>query len=91
MSDTFSMELCGSKGAWQIVPEGCEGIDLEAVGAKIVADGYAVGLRTRLMWTFTGPSDLSLFPSGKLLVKTQDQELASNVAERHLNHWIKTG
>lgn len=85
------MELCGSKGAWQIVPEGCEGIDLEAVGAKIVADGYAVGLRTRLMWTFTGPSDLSLFPSGKLLVKTQDQELASNVAERHLNHWIKTG
>ena len=43
MSDTFSMELCGSKGAWQIVPEGCDGIDLEAVGAKIVADGYAVG------------------------------------------------
>ena len=35
MSDTFSMELCGSKGAWQIVPEGCDGIDLEAVGAKM--------------------------------------------------------
>ena len=89
MSYTFSMELCGSKGAWQIVPDGCDGIDLEAVGARIEADGYNVGLRTRLMWTFNGPSDLSLFPSGKLLVKTQDQNLAAEVAERHLNHWIR--
>ncbi len=84
------MELCGSKGAWQIVPEGCDGIDMESVGARIVADGYTVGLRTRLMWTFTGPSDLSLFPSGKLLVKTDDESLAGDVAQRHLTYWIQT-
>ena len=89
MSDTFSMELCGSKGAWQIFPEDCDGIVLETVGARIEADGYTVGLRTRLMWTFIGDCDLSLFPSGKLLVKTQDQAVAAAVADRHLNHWIQ--
>jgi len=47
-----------------------------------------VGLQSRLMWTFSGPSDLSLFPSGKLLVKTQDKDLAADVARRHLEAWI---
>lgn len=81
------MELCGNKGAWQIEPEGISEIDLESVGNIIQSDGYIVGIQTRLCWTFSGPCDLTLYPSGKLLVKTEDKELAASVAKLHVEKW----
>ncbi len=87
MSDGFAMELCGNKAAWQIVPDGITSIDLEAVGALIQSSGYTAEIQTRLCWTFTGPCDLTLYPSGKLLVKTEDKALASKVASLHTQEW----
>ena len=87
MSDGFVMELCGNRAAWQIEVDGIESIDLEAVGQKIEADGYEVGIHNRLCWTFNGPCDLTLYPSGKLLVKTEDKELAAEVARKHVTQW----
>ncbi len=87
MSDGFAMELCGNKAAWQIVPEGVTSINLEKVGQIIQEAGYTVGIQTRLCWTFSGPCDLTLYPSGKLLVKTEDKELAATVAEQHVSTW----
>lgn len=87
MSDGFAMELCGNKAAWQIVPEGVTSINLERVGQTIQNAGYTVGIQTRLCWTFSGPCDLTLYPSGKLLVKTEDKELAATVAEQHVSTW----
>ena len=81
------MELCGNKAAWQIVPEGVTSINLERVGQTIQNAGYTVGIQTRLCWTFSGPCDLTLYPSGKLLVKTEDKELAATVAEQHVSTW----
>ncbi len=82
------MEMCGNRAAWQIVVDRIDKIDLEAVGARIQADGYEVGIMTRLAWTFSGPAELTLYPSGKLLVKTEDRELAAQVAELHVNKWV---
>ena len=87
MSDGFAMELCGNKAAWQIVPEGVTSINLEKVGQIIQEAGYTGGIQTRLCWTFSGPCDLTLYPSGKLLVKTEDKELAATVAEQHVSTW----
>ena len=87
MSAGFAMELCGNKAAWQIVPEGVTSINLEKVGQIIQDAGYTVGIQTRLCWTFSGPCDLTLYPSGKLLVKTEDKELAATVAEQHVSTW----
>ena len=81
------MELCGNKAAWQIVPEGVTSINLEKVGQIIQEAGYTVGIQTRLCWTFSGPCDLTLYPSGKLLIKTEDKELAAIVAEQHVSTW----
>jgi|TARA_B100001996_G_scaffold365199_1_gene334885 hypothetical protein len=80
--------MCGNKAAWQIVVDGVESIDLELVGQRIEAAGFEVGIRTRLAWTFTGSADLTLYPSGKLLVKTQDKELAAQIAQDHVNSWV---
>ena len=87
MGDGFAMDLCGNKAAWQIVPEGITSINLERVGQIIQESGYSVGIQNRLCWTFSGPCDLTLYPSGKLLVKTEDKELATLVAEQHISTW----
>jgi len=86
--DSFVMEMCGNRAAWQIQVDGVEKIDLEAVGSKIERAGYTVGIRTRLAWTFSGPAELTLYPSGKLLVKTEDKELAANIAREHVEEWV---
>jgi len=85
---SFVMEMCGNKSAWQIAVDGIAKIDLEVVGNKIEAAGYTVGIRTRLAWTFSGPADLTLYPTGKLLVKTKDRELAATIAETHVTTWV---
>jgi hypothetical protein len=89
VSERFAMKLCGTQASYQIVPEGIDGIDLDAVGAAIEAEGYEVGVRSRLCWTFTDPCIMTLFPSGKLMVRTEDKDLATTVAERHVEVWIK--
>ena len=86
--DSFVMEMCGNRAAWQIQVDGVEKIDLEAVGTKIESAGYTIGIRTRLVWTFSGPAELTLYPSGKLLVKTEDKELAANIAREHVEEWV---
>jgi len=87
--DSFVMEMCGNRAAWQIVVDGIDNIDLEKVGSKIESAGFEIGIRTRLAWTFSGPADLTLYPSGKLLVKTQDKNLAAQIAEDHVKNWVR--
>ena len=86
--DSFVMEMCGNRSAWQIQVDGIEKIDLDSVGSKIENAGYTVGIRTRLAWTFSGPAELTLYPSGKLLVKTEDKELAAKIAREHVEEWV---
>ena len=87
--DSFVMEMCGNKSAWQIQVEGIDKINLEAVGLKIESAGFTIGIRTRLAWTFSGPAELTLYPSGKLLVKTQDKDIATKIAEKHVRDWVR--
>ena len=89
MTEGFAMELCGTQAAYQIVPEGVESIDIERVGAAIEAEGYDVGVRSRLCWTFSGPCEMTLYPSGKLMVRTEDKALASTVAKQHVTSWVR--
>ena len=89
MTDGFAMELCGNQSSWQIVPDGITSIDLEHVGSRIIESGYEVGVQSRMVWTFTGPADLTLYPSGKLLVKTADKELAEEIASKHMSVWTR--
>ena len=83
------MEMCGNRSAWQIQVDGIDKINLENVGQEIESAGYTIGIRTRLAWTFSGPAELTLYPSGKLLVKTEDKELAAQIAEDHVKKWVR--
>jgi hypothetical protein len=32
---------------------------------------------------------MTLYPSGKLMVRTEDKDLAADVAHQHVTHWVK--
>ena len=83
------MELCGNKASWQIVPDGIESIDLELVAMKITEAGFEAEVQSRMVWTFTGSADLTLYPSGKLLVKTADKDVAEKIAHLHCSEWTR--
>lgn len=88
LHDDHLLELCSGKAAWQVIPTGIESCDLDEVSARIEAAGWNCTMRNRLCHTFSGEADLTLFPSGKLLVKSKDVELARWVARRHLDEWL---
>ena len=83
------MELCGNKASWQIVPDGIESIDLEEVAMKITEAGFEAEVQSRMVSTFTGSADLTLYPSGKLLVKTADKDVAEKIAHLHCSEWTR--
>ncbi len=89
MSDGFTMKLCGTKGAYNIVPEGIDSIDLAKVGRAIESAGYSPEIQSRLCWTFTGQCDMTLYPSGKLIVRTEDVAVAEEIAQLHIKAWVQ--
>ncbi len=88
LHDDHLLELCSGKAAWQVIPKGIERCDLDEVSKRIEAAGWDCTMRNRLCHTFIGDAALTLFPSGKLLVKSKDVELARRLARRHLDEWL---
>ena len=84
----FMLEMCSGNTSWQIEPREERQIDLDKVGQKIIAAGWEVTIQTRLCYIFTGNAKLTLFPSGKLLVKCDDKETALEIGRRHLLDWL---
>jgi hypothetical protein len=84
----FMLEMCSGNTSWQIEPRDVRQIDLDRVGQKIIAAGWEAKIQTRLCHIFTGDTKLTLFPSGKLLVKCEDKETALEIGRRHLLDWL---
>ena len=89
--ENFVFELCGSRAAWQATPNIPTHLQLETISARIESDGYTAILRTHLCYTFEGPASLTLYPSGKLMIKCEDRELALKIAKHHLSSWLEDG
>ena len=87
--DTYLLEMCSGRAAWTVVPEEINEIDLEIVSSRIEAEGWNRTLRIRLCCTFSGDqADITLYPSGKLLVKSGDKDVAATIAEHHVHVWL---
>lgn len=84
----FMLEMCSGRASWQIEPAETMAIDLDSVAAKIVEAGWEVKIQTRLCHIFAGEAKLTLFPSGKLLVKCEDKEMAISIGRKHLTEWL---
>ena len=80
--------MCSGRAAWTVVPEMVTSINLETVTARIEADGWDCTLRNRLCCTFSGEADITLYPSGKLLVKSGERDVAQRIATHHIQVWL---
>ena len=90
-SKEYLLEMCSGRAAWTVTPENINKIDLEVVSKRIESHGWNCTLRNRLCYTFSGDvADITLYPSGKLLIKTQEKEIAADIAESHMNNWLDT-
>jgi hypothetical protein len=87
--EEFLLEMCSGRAAWTVIPEKIDNIDLEIVTSIIESEGWECTLRNRLCCTFSGDiADITLYPSGKLLVKTEERDVAAKIAERHMHVWL---
>ena len=87
--EDYLLEMCSGRAAWTVVPEKIENIDLDIVTSRIESEGWNCTLRNRLCCTFTGEvADITLYPSGKLLVKTGDRDVAATIANHHMQVWL---
>ena len=86
--DESMLELCSSRAAWQVAPREPTELRLEEIASRIVQDGYTPVLETTLCHTFEGLANLTLFPSGKLMIKCEDRSSAIGIARRHLTSWL---
>ena len=82
------MELCGNKGVLgRLNHQGISEIDLEAVGNIIQVVAISLESKQDCVGHFL-LCDLTLYPSGKLLVKNRDKELAASVAKLHMKNGL---
>ncbi|DAC60727.1 MAG TPA: hypothetical protein D7I10_07595 [Candidatus Poseidoniales archaeon] len=88
-SEDYLLEMCSGRAAWTVVPDKVNEIDLQAVSAIIENEGWSCTLRNRLCYTFAGEDvNITLYPSGKLLIKTDNREIASQIAQHHVQVWL---
>ncbi len=88
-SEDYLLEMCSGRAAWTVVPEKVSQIELESVSTIIESEGWSCTLRNRLCYTFSGEQvDITLYPSGKLLIKTENIEIVSKIAQHHVYVWL---
>ncbi len=88
-SENYLLEMCSGRAAWTVVPDQVMQIELESVSSIIESEGWNCTLRNRLCYTFSGKEvDITLYPSGKLLIKTEKREVATKIAEQHVHVWL---
>ena len=90
MIDGFELRACRGKAGWEVIPRGVKSIDLDAVSSRIEQSGWDCTLRNRLCHTFGGEVNLTLYPSGKLMVKSNDLEAVDRIAELLIDSWIES-
>ncbi len=84
----YLLEICSGRAAWQVQPSSTDPIEMNEVAEKIIDSGWECTLKNRLCYTFSGSVNLTLFPSGKLLIKTADQQIADEIAQKHVETWL---
>ncbi len=78
----YVLELCAKKAAYEATPERELSLDLDQVAEALEGAGIPVLTNAGvLLVAQAGPVELSIFESGRLLLKTDQRELASQVSQ----------
>ena len=74
------IRLCTSGGAFEAVPMKNIRISLEDAANKLINAGYSV-TNAKVLLIVRKRCELTAYPSGRLLIKTNDEKTANDAAE----------
>ncbi len=88
----FTVKPCKSRAAIEFVPKKRHGLRLEKTARRLEARGMLIEAETPfLLAVKTGGVQASIFKSGKIIVKTDDEEEAGKIAERIRKEAVENG
>ena len=82
------IEVCSGDSAFTIVPENPPEISIETIVQRIEKSGFLCSLRSKFCHTFEGKFEMTLYPSGRLLVRAPNIEEANKIAVLHIEEWL---
>ena len=82
------IEVCSGDTAFTIVPENPPEISTETIVERIEESGFSCSLRSKFCHTFEGEYEMTLYPSGRLLVRAPTIEVANKIAALHIGEWL---
>tara|TARA_B100001113_G_scaffold324976_2_gene296933 strand:- start:260 stop:526 length:267 start_codon:yes stop_codon:yes gene_type:complete len=82
------IEVCSGDTAFTIVPEHPPIVSIETIVERIENSGFSCSLRSKFCHTFEGEFEMTLYPSGRLLVRAPNIEVANKIAALHIGEWL---
>jgi len=77
----YMLELCSSKGAYEAVPITCMKLELSALEAKFREKKSKIICNARVLLIIEQFCEVTIYPNGKLLLKTESEKEARKAAE----------
>ena len=81
MEDNFIVKPCKEKGSLEILPKGERHFNLKKMQNLLISIGYTLKIYTPFVLIVTKEIEVSLFPSGRLLIKSDDVEKVKKIGE----------
>ncbi len=82
------IEVCSGDTAFTIVPPETVSCNMDIVTKRIEDAGFICKLKSRFCNVFEGDYELTLYPSGKLLLRAENIDEARRIASLHLDVWL---
>lgn len=77
----YLLKPCKTSAAYEAVPKKKLGIDIDECATKL-SDSYEIVCNAKIMLVVKNGYEISIYPSGKLIIKMNSKEIAQNAADK---------
>jgi hypothetical protein len=81
MEDPFIVKPCKEKGALEAIPKRERYFNLKRLLGILLSKGYELKVDTPFVLVVKKDKEISIFPSGRLLIKSSDPEEVKKLAK----------
>lgn len=80
MEQFYLLRLCRTSAAYEVIPRKNIKINLDEYASKLKMHGYEIVCNAKVMLVVRNSCEISIYPSGKFVIKTNSKEVARGVA-----------
>jgi hypothetical protein len=78
----YLLRPCKTSAAYEAIPKKNIRIDLGKCSSRLKIHGYKIACDAKVMLVVRNGCEISIHPSGKLIIKTDLEDVAKSVADR---------